>query len=100
MIRLDQAQAPSEPIRAHIDPRHFQRVRREVDGIDARSWKCLGASDGDAARSRAHIQHSAHSGRIDPRSELSFDQLGQRGTRNQDARINLDGQAGEPGHPG
>jgi hypothetical protein len=80
----------------HVDSRDFERVIRDVHSVDSGTGKGFSTGDSNAARARPHVKHPSHAPRINPRSELAFDEFRYRRPWNEDARVHLKGQPGKP----
>jgi len=76
----------------------LERGGREVGRLDARLGEALREEDGEAARARADVRHvgDLRGGRQPLRDGLG-DELDEVGTRDDDAFVDAEAQAAEPG---
>jgi hypothetical protein len=100
MVGFDDTDTLAEAVTPHVCARHHERIVGDVDGVDHRLGESLGARNGDAARTGANVQDPPHAAGIDPGAESLLDQLRDRRTRDQHARIHHEGQTGKPRETG
>lgn len=97
VVRFNEPHATPESMLPDVDFRDFQGVFRDIDPIYLRARERLGAGDRNTTRPCTHIEHALDSLRVYPWSELAFDQLGNGGSRNEHARIDVERKPREPG---
>ncbi len=100
MIRLHQPQAPAYAVTSHVDLRDLEGVIRDVDSVDSGAGKDFSTRNRNAARAGPDVEDPSHAPRLDPRSELAFDEFRYRRPRNEDTRVHLKGQPGKRGLAG
>src|SRR5690606_37198574 len=86
------------PMTRDIDLGYCERVARDIRSINTRFRQRERTCNGDAARARSDVEHSADAPGIDPRLEARFDELCDRRARHEHALIDVELVPGEP-HP-
>src|ERR1700733_1878576 len=99
MIGFDEAHAPGQVMLTHVNERDGERLRADIERIDARARKGECAGDRDAARTGSDIEHAPHARRRDPRRKTAFDEFRQGRARNEYARIDMEFEAREARAP-
>ena len=82
----------------NIDSRHIQGVGRNIGSIHTRAGQCQRRRDRDTTRTRPDIEYARDRIRIDPRSEVPFDQLSNRRTRHEHSPVHVELVTAKP-HP-
>src|SRR2546425_12181124 len=95
-VGAEQANPASQTVLENVSPGDDQRSGRNIRGIDVGAPKCARGENGEAAGAGAQVEHAPRRP-AQPRPQAIAEKLGDVRARHDDATVDVEPQAREPG---